>query len=78
MAPPMQTQQAVRVGFELATDGIQIYVFANLDKTSLAIFMLIKDSIFDQRKCVILSLFKTQHTFKRKRKKGKKFMFRQK
>ena len=36
MAPPMQTQQAVRVGFELATDGIQIYVFANLDKTSLA------------------------------------------
>ena len=31
----MQTQLAVRVGFELATDGIQFYVFANLDKTSL-------------------------------------------
>ena len=32
----MQTQPAVRVGFELETDGIQIYVFANYDKTSLA------------------------------------------
>ena len=30
----MQTQPAVRVGFELGTDGIQFYVFANLDKTS--------------------------------------------
>ena len=28
-APPTQTQPAVRVGFELATDGIQFYVFAN-------------------------------------------------
>ena len=29
-APPLQTQPAVRVGFELATYGIQFYVFANL------------------------------------------------
>ena len=32
----MQTHPAVRVGFELATDGIQFYyIFANYDKTSL-------------------------------------------
>ena len=30
-----QSQPAVFVGFELATDGIQFYVFANSDKTSL-------------------------------------------
>ena len=30
----MQTDPAGRVGFELATDGIQFYVFANWDKTS--------------------------------------------
>ena len=32
----MQKHPAVRVEFELATDGIQFYVFANEDKTSLS------------------------------------------
>ena len=32
-APLIQTQPAVRAGFELATEGIQLYVFANKDKT---------------------------------------------
>ena len=36
-APPLQTQPAVRKGFELATFGIQFYVFANLDKISLTL-----------------------------------------
>ena len=29
-APPMQTQPAVKVGFELATDGIQLHIFAKV------------------------------------------------
>ena len=37
MAPPLQTHPAVRAGFELATNGIQLYVFANLAKTSLSL-----------------------------------------
>ena len=37
----MQTHPAVRVGFELAT-GIQLYVFANYDKTSLLLDALPK------------------------------------
>ena len=28
-APPMQTQPALRVGFKLVTDSIQLYVFVN-------------------------------------------------
>ena len=32
---PGHTTRAPQVGFELATNSIQFYVFANLDKTSL-------------------------------------------
>ena len=39
---PGHTTRAPPVGFERATNGIQLYVVANFDKTSLPIFILIR------------------------------------
>ena len=36
----MQAHSTVRVGFELATDSMQFYVFANKDKASITVTVM--------------------------------------
>ena len=69
---PGHTTRAPPVGFELATNGIQIYVIVNLDKTSLSYEIYAKGPTDRRRSChMTLILAPLGGEKRRERKRGR-------